>query len=116
LSGSNSAASTLTITTVASTAAFVSPSRGPFLALFLPLPGLTLIGIGSRPMRVRKGELWSFACGALLTVTTIILIGCGGSAVPLHGSPGTAAGNYTITVTGTSGSLKHSITVPLAVN
>ena len=48
---------------------------------------------------------------AVLGVTASMLTGCGGSA----GTPATPAQNYTVTVTGTSGSFQTSTTVTLVV-
>ena len=42
-----------------------------------------------------------------------VIVGCGGGTRPLN--PGTAPGNYTVTVTGTSGALAHTVTESLTV-
>jgi hypothetical protein len=64
----------------------------------------------------------SYAAGALaLTLLTIALVGCGGgsgssSTGPTQPSnPGTAAGQYMLTVTGTSGSQSQSMNLSLTV-
>jgi hypothetical protein len=49
---------------------------------------------------------------AVLGVATLLVTGCGGG---FANTPATPAGNYTVTVTGTSGSFQASTTVTLAV-
>ncbi len=52
--------------------------------------------------------------GALLITGAMLQVGCGGgrsTGVGSHGGPGTPAGNYTITVTATSGANTHSTTL-----
>jgi hypothetical protein len=49
---------------------------------------------------------------AVLGIATSLVTGCGGG---LANTPSTPAGNYTVTVTGTSGSFQASTTVTLAV-
>ena len=57
------------------------------------------------------------AFGSLfLVLLAAALVACGGSSSPPPVSnPGTPTGNYTITVTGTSGSLSRSVNVPVTV-
>jgi len=107
--------STLTVSTTAATTASLRPqSGGALYAMWLPVGGLALLGAGF----TCKKKLWSLLLGCLLVSGLIFLAACGGSSSSGGGGgghPGTAAGTYTITVTGTSGSLTHNATASLAV-
>jgi len=106
---------TVTITTTAPTAAQVLPSGSPsgvFYALWLPVAGLALAGTGFRSRRQKKPKVSSFLFCSLLVIGLVFQSACGGGTSPGGGTP---PGTYTITVTGTSGSLSHSTTVNLKV-
>jgi hypothetical protein len=103
---------TLTVTTTAASAAVNTRSGGgQFLYAFcLPLIGLPAVGTGKPKNRMRIAGL--LLCFLILAWVSLQLA-CGGGGRP--GSNATPAGVYTVTVTGTSGSLQRSITVALNV-
>ncbi|HLQ50405.1 MAG TPA: hypothetical protein VK129_02845, partial [Terriglobales bacterium] len=79
---------------------------------------LVLLGFGGMK-RAPRGKL----LGVLFVVLMVVGLenGCGGGSSGGGGGggagqPGTPAGNYTIVVTATSGSLSHSVQVNLTVN
>lgn len=55
-------------------------------------------------------------CAGLLFLVAALCVSCGGSSTPPPGNTGTPQGNYTVTVTGTSGSTSHSASYRLTVN
>jgi hypothetical protein len=106
----------LTITTTGGSAARTPPrTTMRFLyALCLPMLGLAFAGFGFTGPHQRKGSLANATLCFFLFGGILLQAACGGNNSN-SGTHGTPAGNYTITVTGTSGSTQHSTTTTLTV-
>ncbi len=113
--GSNAAKSTLSITTVATTANS-SSRRGPVFAIFLQLPGIGFLGMAVLAYKARKIKYGSFGLPIFLAFALISMTACaGGTGTTAIPPAGTAPGTYTITVTATAGGLQHSMPLSLTV-
>jgi Pro-kumamolisin, activation domain/Bacterial Ig-like domain (group 3) len=108
-----SGTTTVTVTTKGAHAvARIAPVHGPWPGLsVVGIAGLFLLGAPSR-RRYWKRIL-------ILLAFTLVLagVGCGGKGGgnSVTTDPGTPVGNYTVTVTGTSGSVSHTMTLNLTV-
>jgi hypothetical protein len=114
-----SGTSTLTVTTVAAVAS-LRPNRGRsiFYAMLLPLGGLTILGAGYTS---RRRKLLGLLLVSLLMSGLIFLAACGGGSGGGGGggngggTPGTTQGAYTVTVTGTAGTLTQAQSLAVTV-
>ena len=119
------AATTLTITTTGASAAMSRPSKF-FYAMWLPIAGLALVGMGFSSARTRRKKLLGFLMIGMVMTALFLMPACGGGSSSGGGGGGgggcagcTPAGSYTVTITGTgtdAGTTTHSTTVTLTVN
>jgi Beta-propeller repeat len=111
------ATSTLTITTTGAAAALYRTSR-IFYAMWLPIVGLSLIGMRFSSTESRRKRLLGFLLLGLVMAMVFFLPACGGSSGGGHGgcSGCTPAGTYNITVSGQGGGATHSAPLTLTVN
>jgi hypothetical protein len=89
---------TLTFTSAAQTKAAVQRSSTILYALFLPVPGLALLGLSFGPHRSRRKGKLGFLFVAMLLWVVIVTPGC--VSYKHLGNVGTPPGQYTIVITG----------------
>jgi uncharacterized repeat protein (TIGR01451 family) len=113
ISGNTPVTTTLNISTTARPVQTGQLQRGgPIYATWLPIGGLSLLGLGAGLKRRRwlAGTLLG-----LLIALVLWLPACGNSSSTTPSTGGTPAGTYTITLTGASGSISHNYPVTLIV-
>jgi hypothetical protein len=87
-------------------------SGGPFYALWLPVSGLALLGVGMGSSRKRHLLTGLLVAGCL---SFILFQPACGSTAPVTTTTGTPAGTYLVTVAATSGTATRNATVTLTV-
>jgi uncharacterized repeat protein (TIGR01451 family) len=116
ISGSSPATTTLNIKTTARPVNTGSLLRGgPLYATWLPIGGLSLLGLGIGTGFKRRRWLAGMLLG-LLAGLIVLQAACGNSSSTPTPTGGTPAGTYTVTITGSSGSASHNTRVTLIVN
>jgi beta-propeller repeat-containing protein len=115
--GNTAQTSTLTIATSGASSVMFSTiggDRGAFVALLLPVFGITLISVGVRP---KGNRLVGFLVLGFILTALMTLPACGGSSGGGGGGvSGTTPGTYNFTVIGTAGSSSHSAPITLTVH
>lgn len=91
----------LTVTTTGKAAALYRSSR-IFYAMWLPVLGLSVVGMGLTGAQSRRKKLFGIFLLGLLMMVLFFMPACSSSSTTVHGCVGcTPPGNYTVTVTGT---------------
>jgi hypothetical protein len=90
--------------------------RGSFYAAWLPIGGLSLVGLGIGAGRKRRRWLAGvFLC--LIAGAILLQSGCGSSSSSVSTGGGTQAGTYIVTITGSAGTgASHTAQVTLTVH
>jgi hypothetical protein len=116
LSGTASATTTLSIATVARPVVTGTLlRRGAFYAAWLPIGGLSLVGLGLGACRKRRRWL-AAAVLCLMAGAVLLQSGCGSSSSSTTTGGGTQPGTYTITISGSAATgASHSTPVALTV-
>jgi hypothetical protein len=91
-------------------AALEHGSGGPLYATLIPMLGVALMGLGRKRRRVLSAFLVTGFLGLMM-----LQAGCGSSSTTPPVTGGTPAGTYSVTLTGTSGSVSRTTTVTLVV-
>ncbi|HVO79688.1 MAG TPA: SBBP repeat-containing protein [Terriglobales bacterium] len=112
-----SATSTLNLNTTMRTTTTVDlrPGGGPLYAAWLPVSGLTLLGLGIGGKMSRKRRLLGGLLLTALFALALFQAGCGSSGKSSTTTLGTPAGDYIVTLTATSGSATRTTSVLLTV-
>jgi len=106
----------LTITTTGAAAAMNGSSK-IFYAMWLPIVGLSLVGMRFSSTESRRKRLLGFLLLGLVMALLFLLPACGSSSTGVKGCTGcTPAGSYTITVSGAAGGATHTAPFKLTVN
>ncbi len=117
--GSNSAIVAVTISTVATSADLAIPrsvSSQPVYAVWMQLQLFGFVGMMLALPKGRAKKVAVLAVLLLLIGAMLFMTACaGGTGIASQTKTGTTPGAYTITVSGTSGALQHSVPLSLTV-
>jgi hypothetical protein len=125
VSGAPAVAVTVSVVTQAASSVLLrpdppAPSPVPYAPLGIAVTGALLLSF-ALVMPAKRRQLCYIAGALVLTLLTVVFVGCGGgsgssSTGPAQpSSPGTAAGQYMLKVIGTSGPLSQSMNLSLTV-
>ena len=124
LNMTGSGSTNLTITTSPHSSGALGPMPGrsllPLYAIWLPMPGMVLAGLGLSRSHRRRTQTW-ILIGCMM-VLLLLLIGCGGGGSSSGGGNGggsvtgpTPSGTFTVVVTANSGTSQHTTPITRTV-
>jgi Beta-propeller repeat len=112
-----SGTTTLTVTTTGNSGALLRHPSFHY-AMWLPIAGLSLVGMGFSSAGSRRKKLLGFLMIGIVMTALFLMPACGStSTTTVTGgcTTCTSAGSYTVNVQGTDGTLTHSATPPLTL-
>ncbi len=117
--GAGSTSINVSVSTMAPTEEALAQHSGMsqwVLAFWMQLPGFGILGLFLAGQRSRRKQLAIVALSFIIS-SLLLISGCaGGTGIAPQGNSGTPSGSYSITVTGSSGALQHSLVLSLTVN
>jgi hypothetical protein len=113
------ATATLTVSTGTSISLLLPPALHydprPLQLLWLPVAGCALMGAGFSSKRSFRRKSTGYLLGCTLLTALLLQVACGEGSGTVTSTTGSQSTSYTISVTGTSGSIQQSATTTLRV-